>query len=74
MTQVPLYATLTVLVAADGKIERISIYKSSGDDKFDMASIRAAQKSLYKPKVVNCQPVEGTAVFRTSLIPGTPPP
>jgi TonB family protein len=66
----PLYATLSVLVAADGKIEKITVYKSSGNLGFDMASIRAAQKSVFKPKVVNCQPVEGTAAFRTSLTPG----
>jgi len=65
----PLYATLSVLVAPDGKIEKITIFKSSGNLGFDMASVRAAQKSVFKPKMVNCQPVEGTAVFHTSLTP-----
>jgi protein TonB len=68
----PLYAAVSVLIGPDGKIEKATIYKSSGNLGFDTASIRAARQSVFKPKVVNCQPVEGTAFFLTSLTPGPP--
>lgn len=65
-----LYATVLVVVGADGAVEKASIYKSSGYLQFDMASIRAAKSSNYKPKLVACKSVEGTVLFKTSLIPG----
>jgi TonB family protein len=69
----PLYATVAVLVSADGKIEKTTIYKSSGSFAFDWASLRAAKLSTYKPKVVDCRPVEGTVLFKTSYTPDSPP-
>jgi periplasmic protein TonB len=69
-----LYATVSVLVGPDGQVEKASIYKSSGYLQFDMASIRAAKSSSYKPKLVDCKPVEGTVLFKTLFAPGTPPP
>src|SRR5579863_733967 len=65
--ETPLYATVSVLVSADGKVEKASIYKSSGDLQFDMASIRAAKSSNFKPKRAYCKAVEGTFFFKTSL-------
>ncbi|MBV8530327.1 MAG: energy transducer TonB [Candidatus Eremiobacteraeota bacterium] len=70
----PLYATVAVLVGPDGKVEKTSIYKSSGDLSFDMASIRAARESTYKAKIVDCHPVEGIVYFKTLIVAGTPPP
>jgi|GEM_PF-3945238 len=67
--EAPLYATVLVLISADGKVEKASIYKSSGDLQFDMASIRAAKSSSYKPKLADCKAVEGTFLFKTSLTP-----
>jgi TonB family protein len=69
-----LYATVSVVVGADGRVEKASINKSSGHLQFDMASVRAAKSSTYKPKMVNCQPVEATVLFKTSFTPGAPPP
>ena len=69
-----LAATLSVAVGPDGKVEKVSIIKSSGDFSFDMASIRAAKSSFYSPKLVDCKPVEGTFLFKTSLTPGGSPP
>jgi TonB family protein len=68
----PLYATVTVIVAANGKVEKATILKSSGNVSFDLASLRAARQSEYKPKMVNCEPVEGPIVFKTSLTPNQP--
>jgi TonB family protein len=69
-----LAATVVVTVGPDGKVEKASIFKSSGDFSFDMASIRAAKSSTYTPELVDCKPIEGTYLFKTSLTPGGPPP
>lgn len=64
-----LSATVAVLVEPDGSIKNAKIYKSSGDLSFDMASVSAARRSTYKPKLVDCKPVEATFLFKTSLTP-----
>jgi TonB family protein len=63
------YATVLVLIGPDGKVEKASLYQPSGNLQFDMASIRAAKKSTFKPKLIDCKPVEGTFLFKTSLTP-----
>jgi TonB family protein len=71
LNQGPFSATISVLVGPDGKVEKISIAKSSGNFQFDMESVAAAKRSTYTPKKVDCVPVEGTVLFNTSF---TPPP
>jgi TonB family protein len=68
----PLSATVFVVVGSDGKVVAAKILKPSGDFSFDAASIRAAKSSTYTPKLVDCKPIEGTFLFRTSLTPGGP--
>src|SRR5579863_416414 len=68
--QTPLSATIAVVLAPDGTIERVSIYQSSGNRAFDLASLSAAKASRYRPKIVNCTPVESTFLFKTSVAPG----
>lgn len=67
--QGPFYATVSVLVGPDGKVEKTTIVKPSGNFQFDMASVTAAKHSTYTPKRVDCMPVEGTVLFNTSFIP-----
>jgi TonB family protein len=71
LDQGPFAATVSVLVGPDGKVEKTTIVKSSGNFQFDMASLSAAKRSTYTPKTVDCTPVEGTVLFNTSF---TPPP
>ncbi len=71
LNQGPFAATISVLVGPDGKVEKVTIAKSSGNFQFDMESISAAKRSTYTPKKVDCVPVEGTVLFNTSF---TPPP
>ena len=68
----PLSATVFVVVGSNGKVVAAKILKTSGDGSFDAASIRAARSSTYTPKLVDCKPIEGTFLFRTSLTPGGP--
>ncbi|HLY02903.1 MAG TPA: TonB family protein [Candidatus Cybelea sp.] len=63
------YATVSVLVGPDGKVEKATIVKPSGNFQFDMASVTAAKHSTYTPKKVDCMPVEGTVLFNTSFVP-----
>ena len=71
---VPLHAAVAVVVAANGTVKSASISQSSGDLGFDVASIRAAKDSLFNPKLVNCQAVEATYLFKTNLLVGHRPP
>jgi len=71
LDQGPFSATVSVLVGPDGKVEKATIVKSSGNFQFDMASVLAAKRSTYTPKRIDCTPVEGTVLFNTSF---TPPP
>ena len=65
----PLYASVTVIVAPNGKVESATILQSSGNVSFDLASLRAARQSQYKPKMANCTAVEGPIIFKTSFTP-----
>ena len=71
LDQGPFSAVVSVLVGSDGKPEKATIVKPSGNFQFDMASLAAAKRSTYTPKKVDCVPVEGTVLFNTSF---TPPP
>lgn len=68
--QASLSATIAVVLAPDGSIEKASIYQSSGNRAFDLASLSAARASRYRPKIANCAPVESTFLFKTSVAPG----
>jgi TonB family protein len=68
-----LFAIVAVAVAPNGSVVKAKIYRSSGDLIFDEASVHAARRSTYKPKVVDCKPVEGIVYFKTSLTGGYPP-
>lgn len=61
-----LFAIVAVAVAPNGSVEKAKIYRSSGNLLFDQASVIAARRSTYKPKVVDCNPVEGIVYFKTS--------
>lgn len=73
-SMVPLHASVAVVVAPNGRVKSASISQSSGDLGFDMASVRAAKNSLFNPKLVNCQAVEATYLFKTNLLAGHGPP
>jgi TonB family protein len=61
-----LFAIVAVAVAPNGSVEKAKVYRSSGNLLFDQASVIAARRSTYKPKLVDCKPVEGTVYFKTS--------
>jgi len=44
--------------------------QASGNTSLDRAALEAARASQYTPKIVNCQPVAGTFVFRTTFSTG----
>lgn len=70
MEYAPLYAYVAVLLAADGSVEKVVVLKSSGYGPFDLAAVRAAQHSTYRPRIANCKPIEGGYVFEASLTQG----
>lgn len=62
-------AEVAVTIAPSGKVAGAKVYKSSGDAAVDNAVLTAAEKSTYSPKLVNCEPVEGTYLFRADMTP-----
>lgn len=72
----PIYATVAVTVGPNGNVEKAVIATTSNNLSFDAASIRAARLSKYKPKIIDCHPVESVVDFKTLAVQGTytPPP
>lgn len=62
-------AEVAVTIAPSGKVAGAKVYKSSGDTAVDKAVVTAAEQSTYSPKLVNCQPVQGTYLFRADMAP-----
>jgi TonB family protein len=69
----PLATKVVVTVAPDGTVKKASVSKTSAFMEFDMAVLQAAEISKYRPKVVDCEPVEGTTTFWGTWRPGSPP-
>ena len=65
----PVTVLAIVTVAVDGSPKAESIIKSSGFKPVDDAVLRAARASTYKPKMFNCEPVQGTYLFRVDYSP-----
>jgi TonB family protein len=65
----PVTVLAMVTVAVDGSPKAESIIKSSGFKTVDDAALRAARASTYKPKMFNCEPVQGTYLFRIDYRP-----
>jgi hypothetical protein len=68
-----LFAIVAVKLAPDASVESVKVFRSSGSLSFDEASLRAAHRSTYKPKVVDCKPVESVYYFKTSMTQGYQP-
>ncbi len=57
-----------VTIGSSGNILDTSIYKSSDNMALDQAALRAARESSYQSKLVNCQPKDGTFMFRADFL------
>jgi TonB family protein len=64
MAEGPISVEALVTAGVDGTVKAVTITKSSGYKFADDAVVRAARISSYRPKMVNCEPVEGTYKFR----------
>jgi TonB family protein len=64
----PITVEVLVTVDASGNVVKTSISKSSTNFAVDQAAIRAARKSKYSPKIVNCQPAGGDYLFQASFM------
>jgi TonB family protein len=65
----PVTVYVRVTIGTDGRVEAASIYKSSQNMAIDRAAIRAAQQTIYSPKIVGCLPVVSDGIIRED--PGT---
>jgi len=62
---------IEVTVDASGNLDRVRVYKSSGNQAIDDAALQAASRSKYAPKVINCEAVTGDYLFRADFAPNT---
>jgi TonB family protein len=65
----PVEAIVAVTVASNGHVTGAKVWKSSGNAEIDQAVLNAARQSKYSPKLVNCEPVQGTYLFRADFAP-----
>jgi TonB family protein len=61
---------IAVTIAPSGQVTQAKVARSSGNPTIDAAVLKAAQKSTYSPKIVNCRAVTGGYLFRANLAPG----
>lgn len=61
------YVDVLVHVSATGAVTSAQVTRSSGNPAIDGAATDAARKSTYSPKVVKCQAVPGTYLFRADF-------
>ena len=54
-------------LSAGGTVEDASVALSSGSSILDAAAIRAAKRTTYTPKVVDCHAVPGSYLFRVEF-------
>ena len=58
-----------VTVASSGGVVGASVWKTSGNARVDQAVLDAAKRGRYSPKLVDCQPVGGSYLFRPDSAP-----
>ncbi len=56
-----------VTVNPDGSVKSVVLKESSHYGDVDAYTISEATNGIYKPKTINCQPVEGTYLFRITF-------
>jgi D-alanyl-D-alanine endopeptidase (penicillin-binding protein 7) len=61
------WATIRVTVAANGKVTKALVDKSSGNAAVNEAALAAAEHSTFTPKMLNCKPVPGTYLFKVTM-------
>lgn len=60
-----------VTIGPSGNLMDAKIAQSSNNMAIDQAALSAARSSTYAPKIVNCQPVVGTYLFRVTFDPNS---
>jgi TonB family protein len=65
----PVTVLVAVTIGAQGQLLDAQIYQSSHNAAIDEAAIRAARQSQYSPRIVDCQPIEGTYLFHADFDP-----
>lgn len=63
----PLFAMVQIWVGVDGKVARAKVWKTSGYAAADDAAIKAAQATVYAPKMVDCNPTMGVYLFKAEV-------
>jgi periplasmic protein TonB len=63
--------TVIVTISPSGSLVNATIGQGSGNMSIDQAALSAARQSTYAPKIVNCQPVEGTYNFKVTFDPNS---
>jgi TonB family protein len=61
--------TVEVTIGPSGNLQDAKIAQSGNNMAIDQAALSAARQSTYAPKIVNCQPVVGTYLFKVTFDP-----
>jgi TonB family protein len=63
------WVTVLVTIGPNGKVTHESVQHSSGSSQIDEATLDAAKRSTYSPKLVDCKPVAGSYVIKAKFAP-----
>lgn len=58
---------IAVDIAANGRLKRARIMRSSGDGALDASALAAAARSTYLPATRHCKPVAGSYMFTVTF-------
>lgn len=70
--QSPISVQVIVYLDAGGSIKTASVAQSSGYADADASALKAATASTYKPRTVDCKPVDGLYLFKADFAPPAP--
>lgn len=60
-------AHVQVQLSATGSVTAVKIFESTGNSALDDAALEAARRTTYSPKIVDCERVPGTYLFRVEF-------
>jgi len=60
-------AKVQVDLSAGGTVTGVKIFESTGSSLLDQAALDAARRTTYSPKIVDCEHVSGTYLFRVEF-------
>jgi len=63
----PATSMIKITLDPNGQVVDATVFKSSGVDAFDIATLEAAKQSTYSPRIAFCRPAVGAYIFKVTF-------